>query len=305
MKNYWKNERTMKTARCWISFGMLSIAVMLGTNNSFAEEAVNLVKNGDAETGSLENWKNLTEVISENVHSGNYCFLVQGKKIPRSVEFIPVDPARTYTLKGWFKSASEKKSRLYFGFIPYDAKKRRILGQEVNCVEGTETTLVEACTTIDTVIKIANGAKWKAAGNMLIAFKADDSGKYEDLPNRKLSSRSITKIENKGDFWEIHLKNKCGKAYPAGTKVREHVSGGASYGYTAAQGQTVPMEWTEFTGEIKGEAIKGKPYKKWWCGTKYARILIIGTDYNCKQDKEIELLIDDISMTESDDNEIL
>jgi len=62
------------------------------------------------------------------------------------------------------------------------------------------------------------------------------------------------------------------------------------------------MEWTEFAYKIKGEAIKGKPYKKWWCGTKYAKIGIIA---NYGQDKEFKLLIDDISMTVSDDNEIL
>lgn len=258
-----------------------------------AHAAENLIKNGDAETGDLANWPGFTKVVAAGAHGGAHCFMSAGPANIHSKELIPIDPAKTYKLTGWFKSSGKDKSRMYFGYVPHDAKKRGIGCIHVRCVPDTETTLAEACAAGDTIVKIVNGAKWQAVGHAAIAFNVDDSGKYADLPNRTLSSVGITKVENKGDHWEVHLKKACRRAYPAGTKIREQCSGG-SYIYNAMNSRLVPSEWTEYTGAIKGIATKDAPLNHWWPGTAYAKIVLL-TNYG--QDKEFQVLVDDMTLT--------
>jgi hypothetical protein len=257
-------------------------------------KAPNLVKNGDAETGDVTNWLNLKELDSEAPHSGKKCFKAVGAANIFSAGFIPVDTAKTYMLTGWFKSTGEQPSNIYFGLVPFSAKKRQIAPVFVNIIKGTETTLAEACTKESKLLKIADGAKWKIGPFASIAFEADDSGEYKDLPNRNVTGYGIEKVEQNADgVWEVHLKKPCGKDYPAGTKIREHRSGG-TYIYTGGRGK-VPGEWKEFTGAIGGESPFGVSADKFWKGTRYVRILILA---NHNQKKDATLLIDDIKLVE-------
>jgi len=265
----------------------------LGRATCAADTTDNMVNNGDAETGTLGNWKGFDKVVSEGAHSGKYCFSRKGYAVVTSKELMPVDPRKTYVLSGWFKSVGQGQSLIYLGYVPLDEKKKVILPDYVTYIPGTETTLAEDCRKDDTVIKIVNGAKWISGQYMRIAFDVDDSGQRGDLPNANISSRNITKVENKDDYWAVSLKAKCGRAYPAGTKVREHKSG-ATFIYNAASRKPVPSEWKQFTGRIKGLGKSGVTYKQWWPGTKYAQVLILA---NFMQGKEFEVLVDDISVT--------
>jgi len=251
-----------------------------------------LVTNGDAETGTLDNWKGFNEV-ADDAHSGKHAFLRTGRATVRSQEFIPVETDKVYTLSGWFKSAGEEPSFVYLGYVPFDEEKRQIAVYHVNFLPGTETTLAEPCKEDDTVIKIKQGLMWSAKPHACIAFEVDDSGQAKDLPNRNVSALGIEKMEQKDGSWEVHLKKACGKAYPAGTKVREHLSGG-SYIYNAAARRQVPREWTQFTGVIKDSVAVGAPSKKWWPGTAYVQILILA---NFRQDKKATVLVDDVTVT--------
>lgn len=296
MRNHRKDGMWLGSARAWIVLGVLALVMILAPTVPAAEEA-NLIKNGDAETGSLDNWGGFTGVVSEDVHGGNHCFSRRGNGTVLSRELIPIDPGKTYTITGWCKSVGTGPSKLYFGCAPCDENRKAIPPEHVICIPGSETTLFEACDKADTVIKIANGEKWQLIVHGRIAFEVDDSGNYEDLPNGKLSSSGMTKVENKGDHWEVHLKKPCGQSYAAGTKIREHISGG-TYMYSAASNTKVPMEWTQYTAKIKGEAKHGYSGTQWRRGTKYARIMLLA---NYQQKKEFELLVDDISMTASDE----
>ena len=211
-------------------------------------------------------------------------------------ELIPIDMAKTYKLSGWFKSNGKTESKIYFGYVPYDAEKREIQKIHIACFRGTETVLTADCSAEDTVVKIANGAAWRPnVPGGVIAFDVDDSGKLADLPNRNISSAGMIKVVNMGDHWEIHLKNKCGQAYPAGTKVRQQAHYGASFILNAAHGEVVPMEqWTQCAGVIKGCSKNTMENDQWVPGTAYARITL--AEY--QQDKEVQVLVDDIVMTE-------
>jgi Carbohydrate binding domain len=258
--------------------------------------AANLVKNGDAETGNFENWTGWKELMSEGVHGGKHCFRQKGYTVIKSSEPIPVDPEKTYILSGWLKSAGEEDSKVYFGFVALDKDKKTIATQFVNAQAKTETTLAADCKKEDTVVKITDGTNWKVDVHRYIAFEVDDSGKYADLPNKNLSKRGTTVVEQKGDLWEVTMAAPIGKAYPAGTKIRQHRSG-AGYMYTACSGKSVPQEWTRYTGKVSGVAASGYPANKWWPGTKYTKVLFLA-NYGMK--KKGVLLADDISVTVED-----
>jgi len=254
----------------------------------------NLVTNGGAETGDKANWVGVTSVISEGAHSGSYCLLSEGGSVVYTSQFIPVDTAKTYMLKGWFKSTGNAPSKLYFGYMPCDANKKQIMPAHVLVYPGTETTLTENCKKEDMLLKIADGSKWQAAPYAMAAFGVDDSGNYADLPNRNLASTGILKVEKREGYWEVQLAKPCNISYPANTKVREHRAAG-TYIYNAAGPKLVPAEWTEYQGTITGESLNTAPPTMWWKGTKFAKILILSNE---GQDKEFKLLIDDISMEE-------
>lgn len=281
----------------WKGLGVALLVVGLVAAAVFAGEFVNLVKNGDAETGNLNNWKGFDKVVSEGAHEGNGCFSRAGDSTVKSSEFIPIDPDKTYVLSGWMRSVGKGPSKLYFGLVPYDENKQWIERHHIEVIVGTETVLAEACGKGDMVVKIADGSKWKSIVHGRIAFEVDDSGEYADLPNRKVSSPGVTKTENKGDHWEIHLKNPCGQAYAAGVKVREHISGG-TFMYHAASSKMVPAEWTLYSARLNGLSKCNEAAKKWWPGTRYVQILFL-TNY--QQKPEFELHVDDVSLTESNE----
>ena len=233
--------------------------------------AQNLIKNGDAEA-NLENWvPEAVQVVTENPHSGKSCF----KNIQPNIigaDIIPVDGTKTYQLSGWFKSAGDKAAILYFGLMPLDANKVQINAPHVNLIEGTETELAEACKAGDTVLKAKDAGKWNLSDKTdVIAFNVQDD--YKDLPNRNISP-IVTKAENKNNVWELTLDKPCGKAYPAGTKVRQHKYS-SSYMYSAVNDSFQSADWVQFAGQIKGTAKSGAGGTQFWPGTKYVQIVIL------------------------------
>jgi hypothetical protein len=92
----------------------------------------------------------------------------------------------------------------------------------------------------------------------------------------------------------VRLNQACGKAYPAGTPVREQIAAG-TYQYSAAAGVIVPTEWKKYTGTVKDIATIKVPLKKFWPGTAYVKILILA-NYGAKAGEA--LLWDDIKLEE-------
>ncbi len=294
---------TSPTDRRWVTAAIVSGVVLLAVATATlgvtllpftgaGDQPANLVRNGDAETGTLDNWTGFTKVVSDMPHAGKFCFLKQGPTLVKSNEFLPIDPATTYTLSGWFRATSNNPSTVFLGYVPYDADKNPIQPANVLVVPGSETSLVDACKADDTILEIADGAMWTTGEPTCIAFEVDDTGRYSDLPNRKLTSYSILRVENRGDHWVVQLKNPCGQTYPAGTKVREHSAGG-TYIYNAAGGRSTPAQWTQFSATIRGVAKSGAPADQWWHGTKYAQILML---LNYGQSEDVGALADDITM---------
>ncbi|MCX5713691.1 MAG: hypothetical protein NT033_02555, partial [Candidatus Omnitrophica bacterium] len=233
-----------------------------------------LLRNGDAETGDTSNWSGFGGATNTDFHQGNNSFYVEGSATTSSSDFIPIDLSKPYYLEGWFKSYGAGASNLYFGFVPYDANKVQIGASEIMTIDGTETTLYAACSAGDKIVKVTNGANWQVSVNGNMAFNVDDSGNYNDLPNRNRSNSNIVRVQNMGSWWEIEFNTTVGLAYAAGIKVREHSAGG-SYMYTAAGAAAVPTTWTKYSSTTQGESTHGWTSAQWWRGTRYFKILML------------------------------
>ncbi len=200
----------MKKITNLVRVGSAVIAIFAG-NALFAEDSSALNPN------TANDWKVLYSRYALTPAKGEDALVCRGGAYLFSKDSITIEKDKIYKLSGSFKLAPDSKpSKFYFGIMPLDDKNLQIPVQSVNTVAGTETELTSDCAADDTAIKIKNGEKWEASVNGYIAFNVDDSGKKTDLPNRELSSMGITKLKKDGDVFKVTLKDKCGKAYPAG-----------------------------------------------------------------------------------------
>jgi hypothetical protein len=193
----------------------------------------------------------------------------------QSTELIPVDPTKSYRLSGWFKTANAKTANVLLGLMCYDAEKRLIRPMEVSVVLNTETELARACLADDTKIKVTDAGKWKEGDIYNVAFAADDSGDYNDLPNKNITVHGKTSIKQVGEIWEVTLPKPCDKTFPAGTIVRQHCVPPYSYLYVARSPDFNSDFWKELSGNITGMSKTTSAGDKFWHGTKYVRLIIL------------------------------
>jgi hypothetical protein len=273
----------------WIMFTKsITIVLVAGVT------ALTAVHAADDNLSQASAWVGKLKTVSTGQHSGEQCFETTGYSKITSKKIYKIDPAKNYFLSGWFKSVGKQPGRLYFGFLPLDKNKKQIYSLSVNTVAKTDTVLAAACKPEDKVIKIKDGLKWKKHKYALIAFNTDTEGKYKDLPNLTTSPCGITSIEKQGDVWVVTLVKACGKAFPAGTPVREHLST-SSYQYCGVGNAKIPAEWKEYSATVKGIGIVNIPNKEFWPGTAYVRIIMLIN----LQSKDDELMLwDDIKLEE-------
>jgi hypothetical protein len=254
-----------------------------------AEEPKNLVINGNASEG-LNNWINV-QSITDGGPDGSKCFEVTGQAFVSSQEFIPVDPNSEYQLTGWFRSGNGQANNIYGGLLLFDENQRPIDSTSVNVLPKSETGVLEARRG-EKVIKVQDASTWQPlleTKHLSVAFDADDSGEYKDLPNYKCYR--VDNLKEKGGFWEVALTKPLASDFTEGSKVRAHVSS-ASYMYAYIK-QSLLSEWTEFGSVIKPIVKFGAPNRTFWPGTKYAKILIFA---NWEQTDGEILQFDNISL---------
>lgn len=246
---------------------------------------------GGAESGTTANFP-FQGVTGSDAHSGTYSFYQEGHHEFGSSHLIPIDLEKEYSLEGWFKSYGTDYANLFFGYFPFDENLQIIHHTLVDGIPSSQTTLYEGISESDKVVKVVNGANWVVWQHSCMAFNIDDSGNFNDLPNRDLSNYNIIRVEDKGAYWEIEFNTNVGKTYPAGTKVRNHLSGG-TYMYEAAGGSPIPTGWTKYSSRTKGESLYGASVGKWWRGTRYVQILFL---QNYGQGIDYKARIDDVSL---------
>ncbi len=216
----------------------------------------------------------------------------KGQLIFFSRDFINIDPGKKYRLSGQFRSTpGTKGDRFFFGFQPFDARRKPIQPEMIGMVSGTDTELAAPCEPADKMIKVVDASMWLTGNKYCVAFNIDAAG--TDLPNRTLSSTGIKALKAAGSSYEVELDKPCGVSSAAGTKIRLHQTGN-TFIYPAAEYAEVPTAWQEFSGIINPEAASGSPRDAWWKGTKTCRIIILanygqGTAETALQAKNIKL----------------
>ena len=227
------------------------------------------------------------------------CIVCSGKNNIEllSKNMADVVPSKSYVFSGQFKSDSGSAPfKCYFGLLPFNGAGQEIKTSQVNFIKGSETELAADCSQDDTVLKIKNGENWKPGPLACIAFEIDDSGKYSDLPNSKLSSSGILKVEKKEGYFEVTLKGRCGQKYQSGTKIRMH-SAGPSAMYGGAAGKSLAADWTEIKGKLKPESVENlNLLVNLWPGVKKVKILL--GFYPDNQGTDIAVMFKDIKLEE-------
>jgi hypothetical protein len=194
-----------------------------------------------------------------------------------------------------FKSSWTEQSRLYFWFAEYDKDFKFIASYHVSAVPWTETELTLPVRSGDKTItfKNTNGtmcSTWENrktfALHAVVAFDVDDSGSYNDLPNRNVNPyngnslpwtsywKSMRTMTNNWETCTVTFSGTMVHDYPAGTKIRMHQAWG-TYNYIAASGKVVPNTWTKYSWTVEGTSVMWLSAHKFRRGTQFIRPLFL------------------------------
>ena len=201
-------------------------------------------------------------------------FRVQSKRVwVTSKKSFAVDPAKKYTVSGEFRFLGTAPKSFNLGLIPLTAKNQSIPPVGIHAVAGTGTTLAAPAAVGDKSIKVAGAEKWN---NKLpycaVVFNARDD--FADFPNHTYVGMKKGSIKKEGDVWEIELAAPLKKAYPAGTRVRQHLFGG-TFIYPVMKYGKFSGEWEKFSGTVTGMTKSTRSDKAFWPCTVKARVIIL------------------------------
>ncbi|HWL51538.1 MAG TPA: hypothetical protein VNQ90_03835 [Chthoniobacteraceae bacterium] len=282
-------------------FPLLAACLFSAFLPSLAAQPVNLLKAGDAETDA-----GLAKFIRKPGEGRNggaaYELSVPesyttGRIAERVVfpERIAIDPAKTYRLEGWLRSADgENLASAYFGVIMYDANQRAIAIRNVAPLKDTESELLEAVPEGATEVVVARSERWLSLTHRAIAFGAQSD--LSDLPNFNVTPKLKEVVARDDKALVATLSQPMERAYPAGTKVRLHTPWPAHLYWIA--NEWVPLEWKRYETVLTGEAPSGTPKDAFWKGTRYVQVFVQLGNWNRIPKKGARLLFDDISFTE-------
>ena len=217
------------------------------------------------ELNKVTDWKGSGCILKDDAlaFSGRWSYV-------SSIPLIKIDPAAQYIFEFEFKGPEKpsKPLKITASVTSYDKNKKIIQPYHVLNVAGSEAKLSREAKIGDHELwlKDADAGKWSARPWASIAFNAKEN--YADLPNRDIVNRNIRKIETSGNELKISLKTPMKKAYPAGTRVRQHIWSSDVIVFTAP----VNSNWTKKAGTVTG-LLGVNPYEKgrFWRGAVYFR----------------------------------
>lgn len=201
-------------------------------------------------------------------------FRVQSKRVyVTSKKAFAVDPAKKYTVSGEFRFLGTAPKYFYMGFAPLTAKNRPIAPECFHAVPGTETTLAAPAAVGDRSIKVAGAEKWDSKRSYCaVVFNVKDD--FADFPNYTYAGTKKGSIKKEGDVWEIELTAPLKKAYPAGTRVRQHLFGG-TFIYPVMKSGKFGSGWEKFSGTVTGMTKSTRSDKAFWPCTAKARVIVL------------------------------
>jgi len=201
-------------------------------------------------------------------------FSVQSKRIwVNGKSIFAVDPAKKYTVSGEFRFLGTAPRSFSLGLALLTAKNQPIPPVTIHAVPGTETALAAPAAVGDKSVKVAAAEKWNSKTPVgAVVFDIRDG--YADFPNYAYVGMKKDSIKKEGDVWEIGLGEPLKKAYPAGTRVRQHLFGG-TFLYTTSKYRNFSSDWQKFSGTVTGMTENTRSDRKFWPRTAKARVIIL------------------------------
>ena len=113
----------------------------------------------------------------------------------------------------------------------------------------------------DTILKVTDASQWKADGVRTlygrVAFNVDGTGNLKDLPNRDITGSGIPTVRQVANGWEVDLSIPLKKAYPKGTKIRQHRNKGAFCYVQEGMNVKVNSTWLEKSNVFSANSASG------------------------------------------------
>lgn len=244
----------------------------------------------------VKDWTDLVRVVKDR-DGGEDILEVEARRVKiTSPNWISIDPGKTYSLEGLFRSAScEKPASAYFGLIMYDKDKRPIYLAHVSTHPTTTAELAEAVEAGQKSLVVSRAETWPGVEYGAIAFGAKDD--MSDLPNFSTSPQIDGVVRQDGtDKFTVKLKEPLQAAYPAGTQVRLHEPWTQPLFWVA--NEWVPSTWKKYEVKIGGEASFGAPMNQFWHGTRYVRVFFELGNWDKVPEDGAKLQCQDISFSE-------
>ena len=233
----------------------------------------------DAENGSSGLSGKIT-IAGEGAASG-HSFRAGRTEVSVS-KLIQIEDDAKYRFSAKFKPGNGKRCIVHLGVHPFDVSGRSIPAIWVSPVANSMTEVVQDAKKGDKSIVVRSAARWSKRAGAVVAFSVAED--LSDLPNRIVSG-AITDIRQVSDGYVVEFKTPLNFDVPAGTAVRQHLSGGF-YHYLRVRDFKPGSDWTEVATDFL--ASKNLRY-----ASAVRLVLVINAE---KSALESELLIDDIKV---------
>jgi hypothetical protein len=257
---------------------------------------LNLVKNGYVTMGNNTNFTDSIYTTTD-YSSSNASLSVTGGVGIQSNDYILIDPNKSYTQSGSFKSiGAGGNSRTYYGVASYDKYKQYITARMSNHFLNTETELTQDLKPGDTVAYVKNATNWHKAADWF-EYRYLAIYPYKDYPLYTYTQNIYFYNDSDTSTNTITLTSAySGLLIPAGTKVANNNNSYGEYIYNTLTGTIVPNAWSTYTSTVAGEYVNTTSYQQFRYGTKYIKILFL---LNHTQTSSFTTLIDDIEFKET------
>ncbi|MBR7131670.1 MAG: hypothetical protein IKC82_06785 [Lentisphaeria bacterium] len=186
--------------------------------------------------------------------------------------FIPVDPAKKYVVSGEFRTANgSKPAKFQLGVVSLDSNRRIIRPENAIVVAGSGAAVVNAAPAGSKNITVKTIHRWNPKIKAYIVAKADNSGKFSDLPNFNVINEIAGITVKDGKILEVALKKPLSAALAAGESIRLHVGGAM---HVCSKPVIAGNDWMKFSHVISGYS-KGHTQTNFRHGAKFAKIFLL------------------------------
>ena len=202
-----------------------------------------------------------------------------------SRNFIPVNPAKKYIVEGEFRTSAKKAAKFQIGVVSLSATRRVINPNNTIVVPGSGAVLLKAAPKGSKMITVKTIHRWNPKTKSHIVIKADNKGKFTDLPNFNIVGK-VDNVTVKGDkILEVTLKAPLKIDLAANENIRLHNDGAV---HVCSKPMTADNQWKKFSHVITGYS-KGHTQTNFRHGAKYAKIFVYNHRGNVLEFKNLIL----------------